>query len=934
MFVVYARGDASAQSGNDARPSTELHANRPSTRQRVFPIGNVQAKTPSISTMTPRTRTSNRDANFKVYYSKKVPQQVHFPHKRKTVRRPSDPAQYGTDKQQMRFLPEKMRLRRDSADSGKDKDEDTQEGTINEDVSGRKPINRRGQKRHSNVVGSDSNDEDKHVKPMPKRRRKSPAPKSSRCPREIKAESGEEDNTMPTSTEQVLDRTRTIRRQSTMTQLVEGRRPMSDTEEPVFKPVKRNSRLSWSGQDKKMKDNKQRTLTQMIPGVKPLEIVSDDDIEEDFSDAEAKEKDSQAYDDAIAARLAQEGLMQNRSDGVEVASSEDQASGDMQLQRNSRGGDEASLDIDSLDAPSLVVHSVEDDQDESGEESYQPTQFIDAPFTRTRIPRRTSAMMRQVPQAAEVPSSTMSRTGKYRFGLLSTPEKRRIREIPSSQSPPDSPLSTQVSPSKAHRSPLQQRSGNNTQAVKTPSKRKQVKFQDPIKVPVPPPSLRKFKSVIQDSEDEEDDLLEPDENDDGHRIGIHSQELIQGMNNVAYDKAVGAETQAVLYQIDQACADADKENIGRSRECSEGLETSKSSRGCNELSPELGEQPQQQTDDFEESLSGVYWPYRAAETDVKQELSPELGEQTQRQENNQENVSPNIYSSHRRSQLGVKQEQLDEVEMLDLSESDFSLVGEVPSIEDVEPASTTIELPEVSEHVPSSPPIIQQPTEDTCPSTPMVIMDSSDEEEEPDPTPPHQSTPPVLQPSSTALQQSADLDGELVQVPRSPATQHETQQSHSSKAELQLQSEWFSYSQYVNARPPQSSSMNVAHDKFSYDATPLPPRPVAPPVPVGYEMSQATTVDEVTPRKNKTQRTVSANTTPRKIASSQPLSSPSKPPPLFIPSSFPSPAKAHMEEWSSPIFGQTQDMYGAGASLEDFSIPLPPPVEDDWMDGV
>jgi hypothetical protein len=120
--------------------------------------------------------------------------------------------------------------------------------------------------------------------------------------------------------------------------------------------------------------------------------------------------------------------------------------------------------------------------------------------------------------------------------------------------------------------------------------------------------------------------------------------------------------------------------------------------------------------------------------------------------------------------------------------------------------------------------------------------------------------------------------------------------------------------------------MHVAPDKFSYHATPMPPRPETQ---LQNYMSQATTVDEVTPRKNRTQRR-SANATPRKVASSQPLSSPVKPPPLFIPSSFPSPSRARVEEWSSPVGMRTQDMF-VGGSLEDFSIPLPPPVEDDWL---
>lgn len=63
------------------------------------------------------------------------------------------------------------------------------------------------------------------------------------------------------------------------------------------------------------------------------------------------------------------------------------------------------------------------------------------------------------------------------------------------------------------------------------------------------------------------------------------------------------------------------------------------------------------------------------------------------------------------------------------------------------------------------------------------------------------------------------------------------------------------------------------------------------------------------------------------------MSSPeaSKPPPLFIPSSFPSPARVTMEGWSSPLLGRTggESQWGQG-SLEDFSIPAPPPGE--WVD--
>jgi hypothetical protein len=839
--------------------------------------------------MTPRTRDSNKDANYKTYYSKKIPQQSHFPHRRKTVRRPLGVPDDASDKQQMKFLPEKMTIKRINTvgDSEEDEDSDMEQGGVpikaeaeNEDSdeheSRGKVGKSRSKKRRSDATETHDESNDESLRPTSKRRRPATAPSSSRRSRQVKIECAGEDNSIPGPSEQKPDRSRTLRRQSTMTQMVEGRRPLSDTEEPSFKPVKRTSRLSWGGQSKKVKDKKQRTLTQMVPGMKPLEIMSDDDAQ-GLSDVEAEERDSQAYGEAIAARLAQEGLGQKGSNEFEEAVTKD------------------AEHFPSV--PSLVVRSVEDSEDEDGEESYQPTQFIDAPVTRPRrSPRRAPATKKRVSQAVDAPIIERS-TCKSRFGLLSTPDKRRVREIPSSQSPADSPLSTQVSPSRASRLPLKERSSNNAQGAETPSKRKQVTFHEPTKESIVPPSLRKFKSVIQDSEDEEEDLLETDENNAIAHMGGHPHTLSNGLESSSHGIAVGTETQAMLDQIDEACAGGEDEVVQLSRDTSEELGASIFHRSQYDHSPELGEQYQEHVNGHRDVLPGVHSPYRTAHVGIKKEQPYDT------------NI-PELFI------LGISQEE------------------RMSPLRDNEPASASIELPSAPEQVPSSPPIIQQAVEDTCPSTPMVIMDSSDEEDDLDPTPPNQNTSPLLQPLSTALQQSADLDGELVQVPQSPPTQHQTQQSHSSKAEQQLHNEWFSYSQYVNARPPQSSSMNVAHDKFSYHATPMPPRPGMQTQSLGHYTSQATTVDEVTPRKNRTQRPISTNTTPHKIASSQPFSSPSKPPPLFIPSSFPSPAKAKMEEWSSPVLGNTQFTYGPGGSLEDFSIPLPPPVEDDWMDGV
>jgi hypothetical protein len=270
--------------------------------------------------------------------------------------------------------------------------------------------------------------------------------------------------------------------------------------------------------------------------------------------------------------------------------------------------------------------------------------------------------------------------------------------------------------------------------------------------------------------------------------------------------------------------------------------------------------------------------------------------------------------------------------------------------------STEEGRPPQTEQLRSTPPVIEGYTQYTCPSTPMVINDDSSWEEpytSPNPTPPQSSRRQLPPPPLTSIQPSADLDDPAIQVPRSP--EHETQESHSSKAEQQLQNEWFSYSQYVHARPPESSSMRAAPDAFSYNATPRLPhqtQTTAPhsrqqQQPSAYHPSQATTVDEITqrthttPRHKRTQQFGSTHTTPHRIPSSQPalFSSPNKPPPLFIPSSFPSPEKA----WgsSSPLLdggvGMTQATgVGSGwgkssqwASLEDFSIPAMPPGVDE-----
>ncbi|KAE8836605.1 hypothetical protein PTNB73_04562 [Pyrenophora teres f. teres] len=840
--------------------------------------------------MTPRTRSGNGEAEPKVYYSKKVPQQVHFPHKRKTVRRRTSSVRDGSGKRQLVFVPEKMkkqgtpRVIGDSDEESEGLDGGLEDGHVSlspqadEEHGTTRKRNKTANKRGREMMQEDDSEDDELVEPRNKHQRKAAPPKNKRRSRRVQADSNDDSDGSIKP-----DRQRMLIRQSTMTQLVEGRKPLPGSEGPDFRPVKQGPRLSWSGRGKTTKDGKQRTLTQMVPGMRPLEIMSDEDVGDTLSDIEAQEADSHTYRDAVARRLAQQGLYRNDHGGDEEARENIQSSVKKEVQENEEVAD-------SQDVPELVVQSVEDDTDGEGEDSYKPTQFIDAPITTAT--RRTTRQRAVAPVTNTGETSYVQQKAvgsrKARFSLLSTPEKRRVREIPSSQSPADSPLSTQFTPHRLHRSPLKRCTGNEIQAPETPSKRKQVTFKMPSKTPVPPPSLRKFESTIQDSEDEDDGVIEEDA-------------LSSGCS-------VGADTQAVLDQIDQACAVAGKNGETEAETgSSQELDDSTVLRSLNEASPELGE-PQTQS-------SG-----RQQRTVPDEDSHPYAGS------------------------TSIKQEPVEDVDGDDLvalpaAQSQPPHKGSMGSSATI---SAEAELPTVTEQLHSTPPIVQ----DTCPSTPMAIPEDSSDEE----ATPHPSKQPTQHRPSTQIQQSTDLDGELIQVPRSPTPQRsETQESHTSKAEQQLQNEWFSYSQYVHdARHPQSASMQVAPDAFSYNATPRPPPTTVSnphqyarrhPATATHAASQATTIDEITqrtPRKtNSTQHLSSTHTTPHRIANSQPTISPVRPPPLFIPSSFPSPERAGVDGWSSPVLGgATQGVGGGGydrssqwgASLEDFSIPLPPPM--------
>ncbi|KAF3048515.1 hypothetical protein E8E11_005150 [Didymella keratinophila] len=795
--------------------------------------------------MTPRTRTSNKEANYKVYYSKKIPQQVHFPHKRKTVRRPDPVERDGVDNRQMKFLPEKMRQERTQEQDNHTEKETEGEETEQEAASTKQekstPVNKRkAKKRESSMAHEDSATDEEPVVSASKRRRRTTAPKD--------------------------EPSRTFRRQSTTTQLADGRRPSSGDDEPDFKPAKWRSRARWGGVSaERESDRRQRTLTQMIPGMGRL---SKEELEE-LGDLDAELDDTQRSD-AVSRSLIEQGLIEIDEPAItaEPVQRSDDAVEDSHVDQQQ---DEERSSVTAPTQSPLVLNSVETAADDD-EDDYQPTQFIEAPTLKTRqTPRRLAT--RQPPINA--PGSEKS--SKSRFSLLSTPEKRRIFEIPSSQSPAESVLSTQISPQKSNRSALRERTSNVTMVAETPSKCRQVTFREPTAQPTPPAHLKKFESTIQDSEDEASEF-----DDD-----IATQQPTGNTEETFCGQDIGEDTQAVLLKIDQACADPVGGLEDDSRDASVKLEEPLARSQLYQPSPELGESwaPVIYDDDGPQFES-----YRSSRASAKS--------QSFRAADSSKEPLPILEQAHGISQM------------------DFTTQALLPV-----------------DNIPSTPPMIRAEAEEELPSTLMIVRNESSDEDEAgsEPTPPRTIQRRAPEPPSTLVHQSTDLDGEPVQVPCSPSPDRETQQSHSSKAEQQLQNEWLSYSQYVRA--PNSSSMHATADAFSYNATPRLPRTGALPASTAQmQHSQATTVDEVTPRKHRTQRVISANTTPHRASKSQPFVSPEKPPTLFIPSSFPSPSKTAMEGWSSPVLARTQNAYGSSqilGSLEDFSIPLPPPVEDD-----
>lgn len=794
--------------------------------------------------------------------------------------KPGAPRQDVAEPKQLRFMPELMRRRSAIGDSEGEDEEvvELKEGPENHE-GGKKRPGGKGKKRSSDIM-RDTEDEDTEedaVRPAPKRirqaakkqsRRREPVPSIetsenghvvTRAPPVSTSESENEDTNVPR-----------LRRQSTMTQMVEGRRPQPGDKEPEFKPVKRGSRSSLG--KTKDRDAKQQTLTQMVRGFAPVV-----DSEEDEETEDESLEEQTAYTNALAEHLNRSGIFEPALDQTHVVGPESEPVG---------------------------MNAADDDDEE--DEDYLPTQDIrPSTIAKRQTPRRTGST------ALATPATSIPRKGKKpRFSLLATPERRKILEIPSSQSPPESPLSTQDTPA-GRRAALRQRSGNTQKLVETPSKRKKVAFQEDVEVVKPLPRWgRKLPSQIQDSEDEDSENLEEteDESTDGPDIGAETQHMIDCIDNAAVGVSIGSETQAMLDQIDQACAITDQDEVHRGREAS----------------VELGD-------------DGIGPPHFDG--------SQELGESLQCR--NQRSPSPEGPSStYIAAHIAIKQEPCDaNISALPLATSRALPHVEQPGF----PAPTNSR--NIKEEYPSSPLVVKNEDEDDRRDMPTSL----------DSEPATRQHPPTCD--------TADLEGEIIQVRRSasPSKQEtqETNRSFSSRAEQQLHSEqqgWLSYSQFP--RPPPSSSMRVFQDASSYQQSPFagPTSLRALPRQSSAALSQATTVDptqrspNVTPKKarsrvastNTTPRKIpssqrsldvtprklrsrigSTNTTPRRIPSSQPIISPQRPATLIIPSSYPSPGKLGYGGWSSPVMETSEGGESVDASILDFSLPPPPPIVDE-----
>jgi hypothetical protein len=858
--------------------------------------------------MPAETRKSNRNANYTAYFPKPLPKQRYFPHRRKVVRRSDPGRQDGSEKRQMTFLPEMMRRRgtvQDSEGEDGEEEEGIEERVV---VSAENELGnregRRGKKRRSDVTQLE--EEDAAVRPAPKRTKRVANKSRRRVSAAAAASIPDDDECAPQSSvsasesEHEEERKPRLRRQSTMTQLVEGRRPNPEDIEPEFKLVKMGPRTSWGNTKKSRqeKDRQQRTLTQMVRGLVP---PSDEETEEELENDEE-------YSRALSEHLTQSGVFEpSVGHGLEaygpasnVEIGEKGAEKEQDAARPSSCHDTVAL-ADGVDA-----------DDEYDEDEYNPTQelralALDKRRTARRVSTRTLGKPTVTPESHTTPRKRTSR-----FSLLATPERRKVI-IPSSQSPPESPLSTQRTPG-SHRLPLRERAGNAHTPQETPSKRKKVAFQEAVEhVPEQPIARRKFGSMVQDSEDE-DELIEEDvvRTVEGTSIGAETQRLIFAIENPLQGRNVGAETQAMLDQIDKACANEAQDVAWRNREESIELGVQHQDEEVEEESQTL--ECQDELDVENMPTSSQVPPKQIGHPEGTEAAGPVHRERTPDNEvaallNQGGNFEPPVTPTTPRI---IKAEPISQIQPPTPS-------PEHPNTS--RPASATFDTTDLDGH-------------------PIQVARS--------PTP-----------------QNPNAESQITDV------------SHSSKAEQQLQTEWLSYSQYARPPPSSSMRvLQDSHTPISQQSTPYPNQVAAgavqanvmAPPPAQWANgdavppSQATTADDfftqrspaVTPKKplpipnsaNATPHTlktpsrhsrfpISANTTPNKIIpSSQPLTliSPQKPDTLVIPSSFPSPGGVGMGswrggDWSSPVMEARSSQM---ASVEGFSIPaLPPGFGDD-----
>ncbi|CAI6316269.1 unnamed protein product [Periconia digitata] len=871
------------------------------------------------------TRVSNKNTTPKVYESKKVPKQQRFPHKRKIVRRPD--SNDVSEKAQTKLTPGKLKRTATVGDS--EDDEDTME--IEEDLGvsdgveteGKTPpavalksesSATKGRKRTSDALLHDIRKEEAPVQRISKRSKKSTAhsktPSATRVSLETELSATHEDNTAsPSESEMAKDTKQRRRRQSTMTQMLDGRKPALDTPEPEYKRVRSGSRRISSGKKTAKGDQKQRTLTQMVPGLGSFnQATSDEDIESDADN----EMDEPLHNDALAQRLARHAGDGIKSESISpVAASGRRKGVRVKPVASPRLQDDALLNGKESQYESLlVVRSGDDDT----EDEYQPTQFIASPsLKRTRASRRSTTLQLPTPAPTE-------KRNRPRFGLLSTPEKRRIREIPSSQSPAESLLSTQNTLQKFNSSPLKLRSNNALSRIETPSKRKQVTFQVLDENAVPPrPKLHKFASTIPDSEDEDEELIESDFDQGTSDFGVGTQPSFTRPRSPAAGMAVGAETQAMLRSIDEACMN---------------IQTTQTPR---ESSRETEERAMRVDSSFELGIA--------------ESMSPK---------SHGENVDPDIPPSSQptTSHIGINHEPPDLANLAACSPASEHENRRV--LQDTYPSSPmafiAVSSDEDGEEPSLTPSINTKPNKRKRSSSPLDRSDQA----------PTSSRNDVLTSSSTLQPSTNPKEVTRGNEAGAGGDEEESQISNllSAAAEQQLHSEYATYSQFRPPGPP-ASSMQVAHDTlFTYQETPRPPRTERTPHQhssnpnLHSDISQATTIDEETQTQTPTRArdpptaitdaaAVIIRSTPpppedhtAPAADDLPLplsgpstpkpapmikdeqqqhqenllaifsSSPTRPPPLVIPSSFPTPSKVltqYQHFSSSPPLPQDQD---------------------------